>query len=136
MAKNSSSPMMTNVPVPVFGSDNSGNRDKGSSDYDKVRNSFWNKFRRVAGRLPFARDLVAAYYCAMDPATPSHVRYVLIGALLYFIMPVDMLPDFIIGLGYTDDAAILAAAIKKVADHITPVHKQAADDALSETRNL
>lgn len=98
----------------------------------KVRRDFWDKFRRVAGRIPFADDLVAAYYCAMDTNTPLKVRGTLLGALAYFILPIDLVPDFIAGLGYTDDAAILAAAVSMVSSHITTTHRAAAAKALGK----
>jgi len=98
----------------------------------KVRRDFWSKFRRVAGHIPFADDLVAAYYCALDVNTPLRVRGTLLGALAYFILPIDMVPDFIAGFGFTDDAAVLAAAISMVSAHITPSHRAAAATALGK----
>mgnify|MGYP000284795672 CR=1 FL=1 len=99
---------------------------------EKVRSEFWDKLKRVAGRLPFVDDLVASYYCAMDAATPLKVRATLLGALAYFILPIDLIPDFIVGLGYGDDAAILAAALALVSNHIKPVHRIAAARALGK----
>lgn len=100
-----------------------------------VRASFWKKFKRVAARLPFAEELVAAYYCAMDPATPKGARATLIGALAYFIMPLDWVPDFVLGFGFLDDAAILAMAVKAVSDHITPAHRLAAQKVIEDQGN-
>src|SRR5690606_8352734 len=54
---------------------------------------FWRKVRRVVARVPFAEDLLAAYFCAMDRDTPSYVRGVLLGAVAYFVLPLDMIPD-------------------------------------------
>jgi uncharacterized membrane protein YkvA (DUF1232 family) len=99
---------------------------------EKVRRNFWKKFRRFAGRIPFADDLVAAYYCALDTNTPGHVRAMLLGALAYFILPIDFIPDFLVGFGLTDDAAILAMVIAKVAEHIRPEHRLAAARALDK----
>lgn len=62
------------------------------------------KLLRVAGRIPFADDLAAAYYCAIDPETPTKVKLVLFTALGYFVLPVDAIPDVLTGLGFTDDA--------------------------------
>lgn len=98
----------------------------------KVRGEFWDKLKRVAGRLPFVDDLVASYYCAMDTGTPLKVRATLLGALAYFILPIDLVPDFIAGLGYGDDAAVLATAIALVSSHIRPLHRIAAAKALGK----
>jgi uncharacterized membrane protein YkvA (DUF1232 family) len=92
----------------------------------RLRRTFWRKLRRFAARLPFAEDLVAAYICAFDRDTPRHVQVALIGALAYFVLPFDFIPDMLPLVGFTDDAAVLATAIKLVAAHITPQHRQAA----------
>jgi uncharacterized membrane protein YkvA (DUF1232 family) len=92
----------------------------------RVRRAFWPKFWRFAARLPFAEDLVAAYFCAFDRDTPRHVQAALIGALAYFVLPFDFIPDMMPLIGFTDDAAVLATAIKLVADHIRPQHRAAA----------
>jgi uncharacterized membrane protein YkvA (DUF1232 family) len=95
-----------------------------------VRRGFWAKVRRVASALPFAEDLLAAYYCAFDRATPRHVRAALLGALAYFVLPFDVIPDMMPVLGFTDDAAVLATALKLVASHIRPEHRAAARQAI------
>jgi uncharacterized membrane protein YkvA (DUF1232 family) len=99
-------------------------------DRDNVRKNFWRKLKRVASNIPFAEDLLAAYYCAFDRQTPRHVQAALIGALAYFILPFDFIPDFLPVLGFTDDAAVLATAIRLVATHITDEHRAAARAAL------
>ena len=92
---------------------------------------FWAKLRHVLARIPFAEDLVAAWYCAFDPDTPAYVRAVLFGALAYFVLPTDMVPDFLAGLGFTDDASVLAAAIAAVGRHMAPRHRAEARKALA-----
>jgi len=106
------------------------NRPSSTSDETLVRRSFWRKCKRVAARLPFAEDLLAAYYCAFDRQTPRHVQASLLGAIAYFILPFDFVPDMLPLLGFTDDAAVLATAIRMVAGHITNEHREAARAAL------
>lgn len=91
-----------------------------------VERSFWKKLARMAGHIPFAEDLAAAYFCAVDPATPGRVKGLLFAALAYFVTPADAIPDFVAGLGFTDDAAVLAAAIALVSRHIGPHHRESA----------
>ena len=104
--------------------------DRLAQDRESVRKRFWIKLKRVVSRLPFAEDLLAAYYCAFDKQTPRHVQVTLLGALAYFILPFDFIPDMMPVLGFTDDAAVLATAIRLVASHITPEHRDAARAAL------
>jgi uncharacterized membrane protein YkvA (DUF1232 family) len=104
--------------------------DRLAKDRESVRKRFWSKLKRVAARLPFAEDLLAAYYCAFDKETPRHVQVTLLGAIAYFILPFDFIPDMLPVLGFTDDAAVLATAIRLVATHITSDHRDAARAAL------
>jgi uncharacterized membrane protein YkvA (DUF1232 family) len=78
--------------------------------------NFWSKLKRFAGQVPFVEDIVAGYYCALDPATPLRVRVrgMLLAAIAYFILPFDFIPDFIAGLGFADDAALLTAVLALV----------------------
>ncbi|MGH1483018.1 MAG: YkvA family protein [Geminicoccales bacterium] len=92
---------------------------------------FWRKLKRFLTRVPFAEDLVAAYYCATDSETPAYVRAVLLGAVAYFILPVDLVPDMLAGLGFTDDASVLAAAIAAVGRHLQPKHRLLAKKRLA-----
>jgi len=101
-------------------------------DEDGLKRRFWEKFKRVAGRIPFAEDLVAAFYCATDPKTPSRVKLILLGAIAYFIMPLDAVSDLLPLIGFADDAAVLAAAITQVASSITEEHRAKARKTLGE----
>lgn len=87
-----------------------------------VKAGFWPKIRSTVGKVPFAEDAVAAYYCATDRRTPAYVKGILFAALAYFVMPVDLIPDFIAGLGFTDDATVLMAAYSAVRSHLTQDH--------------
>ena len=90
----------------------------------------WTKLRRVLARIPFAEDLLAGYYCALDRDTPTRVRAVLLGAIAYFVLPADAVPDLFVGLGFTDDAAVIAAALTAVGRHLQPRHRTEARASL------
>lgn len=83
---------------------------------------FWTKLRDALGKVPFVEDALAAYFAATDPATPFKAKAVLMGALAYFILPVDALPDVVALLGYTDDTAVLLLALRTVSGALTPAH--------------
>jgi uncharacterized membrane protein YkvA (DUF1232 family) len=102
-----------------------------AQDSESVRKRFKAKFKRFAARLPFAEDLLAAYYCAFDRETPRHVQLSLLGALAYFVLPFDFMPDVLPLLGFTDDAAVLVTALRLVATNIRPDHREAARRALA-----
>ncbi|WP_246776707.1 YkvA family protein [Microvirga sp. VF16] len=102
-------------------------------DEEGLKRRFWDKLKRVAGKIPFAEDLVAAFFCATDPSTPSRVKLILLGAIAYFVFPTDAITDLLPLFGFADDAAVLAAAITQVAGSITEEHKEKARKALRET---
>jgi uncharacterized membrane protein YkvA (DUF1232 family) len=105
---------------------------KSLRDEAKFGADFMARLKRVAKRIPFAEDLLAAWFCARDPATPRRVRLTLLAALGYFVLPVDALPDIMPLLGFTDDAAVIAAAIAAVAGSITIEHRERAKQAMAE----
>jgi uncharacterized membrane protein YkvA (DUF1232 family) len=86
--------------------------------------------RRLAARIPFAEDALAAWYCTRDPTTPRRVRLTLLAALAYLVLPIDAIPDILPIIGFTDDAAVVAAAIAAVAGSITADHRQTARERL------
>src|SRR5262245_60043615 len=94
-----------------------------NDDGSAFREQFWRKARRVAASIPFVEDLLTAYYCAFDNAAPLPVKASLVGALAYFLLPTDAIPDVLPVLGFTDDAAMLAAAIELMASHIRAEHR-------------
>ena len=91
-----------------------------------VRRGFWPKMRRVAAKVPFAEDAVALYYAARDPLVPWRTKGMILAALAYFVLPTDFIPDFIPGLGFTDDAAVIAAAIGMARGALRDNHREAA----------
>jgi len=104
--------------------------DRLARDRESLRRRFWIKLKQVVAKLPFTEDLLAAYYCAFDRETPRHVQAALLGAIAYFVLPFDFIPDMMPVLGFTDDAAVLATAIRLVAAHIKVEHREAARAAL------
>src|SRR5690606_35618436 len=83
---------------------------------------FWKKLApnaRSVGRSVTEKALYL-YYAVQNPATPKWARRVIYGALAYFILPLDAIPDLAPLVGYTDDMAVMAAALATVTFYITP----------------
>ena len=108
------------------------NRQKLEADEAVVRGGLRRKLRATIGRVPFVEDVVAAFYCAADPHTPLYVKAVLMGAIAYFITPTDVIPDFVAALGYTDDAAVMMAAIRAIGNNLKPRHRERARRFLTD----
>jgi uncharacterized membrane protein YkvA (DUF1232 family) len=105
-----------------------------ASDERGLRRKFWRKLLREAASLPFAEDLLTAHYCAFDRQTPLYVKAVLVGAIVYFVVPDHLIPKYISLIGFADDAAVLAAAFKAVSASIKPEHREAARRTLERLR--
>ncbi len=104
------------------------------SDEKSVRMNFWPKLQQNLARIPFADEVLAAWYCATDAATPLKVKGTLFGALAYFILPIDVIPDVILGLGFTDDLAVLMTALTLVKNHVTSEHRDRARDTIERLK--
>ena len=105
-------------------------------DYAQYFNDsqLWKKLKKVArkaGRKAVYYVLVL-YYVARDPAVPRSLKLKVLGALGYFILPLDFIPDFILGLGFTDDLAALAWALFTMRKYITPAIERKARERLRE----
>jgi uncharacterized membrane protein YkvA (DUF1232 family) len=96
--------------------------------------SFWNKIKkygRIAGSKVVYQALLL-YYAATKSTTPLQVKLFIFGALGYFILPVDVLPDVIVGLGYTDDVAVILGVIKSCHAYIDEECKMKASSKVKE----
>lgn len=82
---------------------------------------------RVGKNLVFLKRAMVLYYCLRDVDTPKYVKAVIVGALGYLIMPADMVPDAIAGLGWLDDLAVLTVAFKVADRYIKPTHRELAN---------
>ena len=99
---------------------------------ERVRAKFWRTAKRAARQIPFMDEVVAAYYCALDTDTPTRARGILLASLAYFVLPTDFIPDFLVAFGFTDDLAVLTAAITAIRPHIKDHHREAAKKALED----
>ncbi|WP_308638825.1 YkvA family protein [Paenibacillus silvisoli] len=102
----------------------------GDSDKQEqyVKDGFFKKLKKHASKIPFAKDAAAMYFCAIDPETPTTAKAIAFGALAYIVLPFDLIPDIILVLGYTDDAAAFWAAYKAIAVHVKDKHRTQAEE--------
>jgi uncharacterized membrane protein YkvA (DUF1232 family) len=91
-----------------------------------VREGFVAKAKRYLRQIPMATEVVAAYFCMLDPETPLWVKGVAAAALAYFILPADAIPDLLPLVGLSDDIGVLTAALTTISAHVTDEHRQKA----------
>jgi uncharacterized membrane protein YkvA (DUF1232 family) len=119
--------MVKHIPdIEILGPEEAGEQEA------RVRARFWPTVRKAIRAIPFIEEVVAAYYAMLDPATPTRARLTLIGALAYFVAPLDFIPDILLGLGFVDDVSVLLAALAAVRGSIKEEHREAARRALAD----
>lgn len=95
---------------------------------------FWNKIKKY-GKTAGAKVVYNAlklYYAATAKETPTGIKALIYGALGYFILPIDLISDFIPVIGFTDDLVALGTAIASASAYITPAVKKQAKDKLED----
>lgn len=100
----------------------------------RLKRRFWRKLKKALTYIPWAETLIAAFFAAVDPRTPLGAKATLLGALGYFMLPLDAIPDILGALGYGDDLAVLLAAIRAVESSITDRHRERARAWLDRQR--
>ena len=90
--------------------------------------SFQQKLKHAASRLgrEAAERIVAMYYCMLDPDTPGRAKATIVGAVAYFVLPLDLIPDALLGIGFTDDVAAIGLAFTAVVNSVKPEHLERA----------
>ena len=97
-------------------------------------NKFWNKVKKYAksaGKGVLEKS-ITIYYTYKDEDTPTKIKTGILIALGYFISPIDTIPDFIAGIGYTDDLGILVTTIASIKTYIKPEHKKQAKEQVQK----
>ncbi|MFN3932329.1 MAG: YkvA family protein [Brevundimonas sp.] len=100
----------------------------------RVSKGFWPKIRRTASKIPFAGQALSVWFAARDPETPTAAKGLMLGGLAYFVLPIDAIPDIFAGIGFTDDAAVIAALVATLGANIRKRHKDQAARALERLR--
>jgi uncharacterized membrane protein YkvA (DUF1232 family) len=77
-----------------------------------IDENFWSKIERVGSKLSFTKDLKALYNYFVDPSISWYRKSIVVGALIYFIVPIDSIPDIAPLIGYLDDLGVITATIK------------------------
>jgi len=81
-------------------------------DIEFVDENLWSKLEKGGKRISFARDIVALYNFMKDPIVRWHRKAIVVAALIYFIVPLDSIPDLTPFFGYLDDLGVITALLK------------------------
>ncbi len=81
-------------------------------EMEYVEENLWAKLEKSGKKISFARDIVALYNFMKDPLVRWHRKAIVIAALIYFIVPIDAIPDLTPFFGYLDDLGVITALLK------------------------
>ncbi|MHB8579883.1 MAG: YkvA family protein [Ignavibacteriaceae bacterium] len=87
-----------------------------------VEENLWSKLDKIKRTISFARDVLALYKYMRDPAVAWYKKSVVIAGLIYFITPIDAIPDFTPVVGFLDDLGIIAALTKYLGRELVPYY--------------
>ncbi len=93
---------------------------KGEKELDE---KLWQKVERAGKKITFAKDILALYSYMKDPAVSWHRKSIVVGALIYFVAPIDAIPDIAPLIGYLDDLGVLTALLKFLGSEIIPYYQ-------------
>jgi uncharacterized membrane protein YkvA (DUF1232 family) len=95
---------------------------------------FWGKLKKFAKKAgaSVVYAVLLLYYTLQKPEVPMKTKSIILGALGYFILPLDLIPDVLVGLGYTDDLDALGIALFQVAMYIDEDIKNQAKEKLKD----
>lgn len=106
------------------------------SKYEKEysESNFWSKLKKFAKQagLQVVYLALLLYYLLEDKQTPTKAKVIIASALGYFILPTDLIPDFIIGVGFADDLGALMLALGQVIEYLKAEHKSKSRTKLKE----
>jgi len=77
-----------------------------------VDENLWGKLEKSGKRISFAKDILALYRYMKDPFVKWYRKVIVVAALVYFIVPIDTIPDITPLFGYLDDLGVITALLK------------------------
>jgi uncharacterized membrane protein YkvA (DUF1232 family) len=91
---------------------------------EEIEEGLWNKLERVGKKINFAKDVKALYKYMRDTDVPWYRKSIVIGALIYFISPIDTIPDLVPLVGYLDDLGVIMAVLKFMGSELIPYYER------------
>ena len=89
---------------------------------EEVEGKLWVKLEKVGKKISFAKDLIALYHYLIDNTVSWHRKTIVAGALIYFIVPFDAIPDLAPLFGYMDDLGVITATLKFLGSELIPYY--------------
>jgi len=88
-----------------------------------IEENLWEKLERVGKKISFAKDILALVNYMRDPYVSWHRKAIVVAALIYFISPIDTIPDIAPLVGYLDDLGVITALLKFLGHELIPYYE-------------
>jgi len=89
-----------------------------------VDENLWGKLEKSGKRISFAKDILALYNYMKDPFVKWYRKTIVVAALIYFIVPIDTIPDLTPFFGYLDDLGVIATLLKYLGSELIPYYPE------------
>lgn len=96
--------------------------EKVTEAHNYVNENLWEKVERIGKKISFAKDIKALYNYMTDPYVAWYRKSIVVGALVYFITPIDAVPDIAPLIGYLDDLGVITAVLKYLGSELIPYY--------------
>jgi uncharacterized membrane protein YkvA (DUF1232 family) len=94
-----------------------------SEKIELVENNIWTKLEAVGKKISFAKDILALVNYMRDSYVSWHRKAIVVAALIYFISPIDTIPDLTPLFGYLDDLGVITALLRFLGSELIPYYK-------------
>jgi len=101
-----------------------GGEKETDADIKFVEDNLWTKLAKTGEKISFAKDIYALFSYMRDRFVPWYRKVIVVGALIYFISPMDTIPDIAPLFGYLDDLGVIAAVLKFMGNELTPYYRE------------
>jgi len=105
-------------------SDREINQEDVRKKIEYVDENIWGKLEKSGKRISFAKDILALYHYMKDPFVKWYRKAIVVTALIYFIVPIDTIPDITPLFGYLDDLGVIAALLKYLGSELIPYYPE------------
>jgi len=89
---------------------------------EEVEEKLWEKVERTGKKVSFIKDVLALYKYMLDENVQWYRKSIVVGALIYFITPIDLVPDIMPLVGYMDDLGVITAVLKYLGHELIPYY--------------
>ncbi len=97
--------------------------EQASRKVEFIEQNLWTKLQNAGKKITFAKDIKALYYYMKDSYIPWYRKAIVVAGIIYFIVPLDAVPDFAPFVGYLDDLGVITSLLKYLGKELVPYYK-------------